>query len=272
MTRVARILMFPALLATCAAAGQTADAGAKASLIHAYGALHTIYYAEQTYKLDHPQDGFSKDLNTLADMGWVDAAFACGAASCEVKGYKFRYQRLGQDKFRLTAIPLAQRDDPDFGKYPPAMEIDEGGDLRPADMEWPPKEPSQDAAIEKLRTYNTAEMNYAMQYPDIGFSADLESLGSGPDPLAESNAQQAGLVIAPMACPGSVCEDNGYRVTYIRLNKNHYTIVARPLKFGEGGLLSFYTDETAVIRSTVEDRAPTADDPPVTSLDGTPIK
>lgn len=41
-----------------------------------------------------------------------------------------------------------------------------------------------------------------------------------------------------------------------------YTIFSRPLRFGETGKLSFYTDETGVIRQTAENRAARASDPP----------
>ena len=40
-----------------------------------------------------------------------------------------------------------------------------------------------------------------------------------------------------------------------------YTVVARPLTFGQTGTRSFFADASGVIRSTAEDRTPTAQDP-----------
>ena len=42
-----------------------------------------------------------------------------------------------------------------------------------------------------------------------------------------------------------------------------YTLTARPLVYYRTGTRSFFTDETGVIRMTAEDRAATADDPPL---------
>ena len=42
-----------------------------------------------------------------------------------------------------------------------------------------------------------------------------------------------------------------------------FTMSARPLEYGKGGRRSFFLDESGEIRSTVEDRAATAEDPPL---------
>ncbi len=42
-----------------------------------------------------------------------------------------------------------------------------------------------------------------------------------------------------------------------------YTVVARPLEYGKAGTMSYFTDESDVIRQTSEDRPATAKDPPL---------
>ncbi len=60
---------------------------------------------------------------------------------------------------------------------------------------------------------------------------------------------------------------NGYRFTYIPGPRDadgkigSYTITARPRNHGTDR--NFFTDETAVIRATAEDRLATAKDPPI---------
>jgi hypothetical protein len=44
---------------------------------------------------------------------------------------------------------------------------------------------------------------------------------------------------------------------------SHYTLVARPVKQSAPGEKSFFTDETALIRFTTEDRPAKVTDPPI---------
>ncbi len=144
--------------------------------------------------------------------------------------------------------------------------------ILPADKHWPPKDQGDSAAANALKLYYRAEATYAKTYPDIGYSADFASLGSGTDPLADSTPQHAGLVVSQQACPGNVCEYDGYRFTYTRVSKDHYFITARVIKWGQGSIIGYYIDETGVLHSTIEDREATVNDEPVTGADGTPIK
>ena len=41
----------------------------------------------------------------------------------------------------------------------------------------------------------------------------------------------------------------------------HYTVIARPQRYGKEGKHSFLTDESGVLHFTTEDRAPTGQDP-----------
>lgn len=121
-----------------------------------------------------------------------------------------------------------------------------------------------------LRGLNTAAVTYISTFAN-GFPPSLKALGP---PLAGSAADcnHADLVPADWLSG----QRYGYRFEYVpgpRVEKpgpgcalagvESYQIRGRPIRYGETGTRSFYTDESAVIRSTVEDRAATADDPPI---------
>lgn len=122
---------------------------------------------------------------------------------------------------------------------------------------------TQGPALATLRTINTALVTYAAIFPDIGFPGDLAALTSseeGRDPTPE----RAGILSADFAVQPYVCA--GYIFVYQLLaggQGGSYSIVARPAAPGPSGAIRFYTDESGVIRSTREDRDPTADDDPV---------
>jgi hypothetical protein len=122
---------------------------------------------------------------------------------------------------------------------------------------------SEGPALATLRSINTALVTYAAIFPDIGFPSDLAALASteeGGDPTPE----RAGLLSADFAVQPYVSA--GYVFLYQLLaggRGGSYSIVARPAAPGPSGSVRFYTDESGVIRSTPEDRDPTADDEPV---------
>jgi hypothetical protein len=109
-------------------------------------------------------------------------------------------------------------------------------------------------AIGCMRTFNTALVTYASSYPEIGFAESIAALGG-----RGGNSSQAGLIDSRLASG----EKSGYRFEYRRPSRYGYNVVARPIKFGETGTKSFFTDQSGVIRFTPEDRPPTASDPPL---------
>jgi hypothetical protein len=129
------------------------------------------------------------------------------------------------------------------------------------------KEPDEALAVRCLHIINTAEINYAATY-DKGYSRTLapalETAAKQTDPslggaeLIDGSlmrGKKGGYVFAYK--PGVV--QGGKIVTY--------TVVARPEKWRKG-LRSLFTDETAVIRWTSENRAATAKDATIDSLPG----
>jgi type IV pilus assembly protein PilA len=124
----------------------------------------------------------------------------------------------------------------------------------------PPSEADQSSAVGSLRSINTAEVFYYKQYRK-GFSPTLISLGVPPHG-AKPSASAAGLLDNSLT--GG--KKNNYVFTYeaglpdATGRISTYTVSARPAKW-QSGVRSLFTDQTAIIRGTDENRAATASDP-----------
>jgi hypothetical protein len=122
---------------------------------------------------------------------------------------------------------------------------------------------NQASAVGSLRTINTAEITYAETYK-TGYSPSLGALGPPTGGSTES-ASAAGLFDSVLA--GGL--KSGYKFTYTpgppdkAGHVKTYTVVARPVEYGKSGKISFFTDESGIIRMTEEDRPATAKDPPL---------
>jgi hypothetical protein len=117
-----------------------------------------------------------------------------------------------------------------------------------------PKEASPEAvALSSLRVINTAQIVYASNHPDKGFAASLHELGPSPgDQLIDdtlATGKKAGYIISLLAAP----PDSHGRIT-------RYTVIAQPQRFGKDGTRSFFTDQSASIHFTSDNRPPTAQD------------
>jgi type IV pilus assembly protein PilA len=123
-----------------------------------------------------------------------------------------------------------------------------------------PSEADQANAVGSLRSINTAEVFYNKQY-NKGFSPALVSLGVPPEGTKPS-ASAAGLLDSSLTNG----KKNNYVFTYEAGRPDAtgkitaYTVSARPAKW-QSGVQSFFTDQTAIIRGTNENRAATASDP-----------
>ncbi len=113
-----------------------------------------------------------------------------------------------------------------------------------------------------LRTINTAEVTYSSTY-NIGYSPSLAALGP-PTGKTEPSASAAGLIDGVL----SSGVKSGYRFEYQPGPLTHgrietFSATARPLKYFCQGEMSFYSDQSGVIRGTREHRAATSSDPPI---------
>jgi type IV pilus assembly protein PilA len=127
------------------------------------------------------------------------------------------------------------------------------------------------SAVATLRTLNTSEITFASTY-NQGFSDGLNRLGEPPAHVQPS-ADHADLVYPTLAGFGndgtnySFTKD-GYRFTYTPGAGGFgtiasYKIIAEPVEHGFTGTRGFYTDQSAVLRSTSEKRPATGRDAPI---------
>ena len=113
------------------------------------------------------------------------------------------------------------------------------------------------SAVGSIRTINTSEVTYASTYPNVGFSADLTSLGGT---LAVPTSTQAGL-LDPVLAAGT---KSGYAFTYATTAGAGsatnpyvgYTIVGLPVSTGQSGQRGFFSDQSGVIRYTLDGTTP----------------
>ena len=110
------------------------------------------------------------------------------------------------------------------------------------------------SAVGSLRTINVAQVEYARTHPDRGFASSLAELGPGSDdPLIDSvlaNGKKSSYIFNLTAAP----PDSRGRIV-------RYGITARPQHYGKNIKHNFFTDESGVLRFTIENRAATAQDP-----------
>ena len=125
--------------------------------------------------------------------------------------------------------------------------------------------PDSQVALGCLRTINTAEAAYASTYTK-GFSPNLAAMG---EKAGSANPTPEAAQLIDNSLSGG--RKAGYVFTYKPGPKDKsgmiaaYTVAARPVKWQEG-VISFFTDQSGVIRWTKANRAATAKDPSIDSL------
>jgi hypothetical protein len=234
------------------------------------GVLRAATGCAAAYAVLHPQRGFPRDA---AEMG-SQKARCWGAILAESRlGYRFDYQPApaGPDG-RVAAFELHARPAAVGKSSAKSFVVDETGFIRSTSenraasrsdsvVYAPPVPPAQEAvlgfenlAASWLQGLNDCLADYAQKDRDGGLPQDLralrppKSICASPD-IASRQLQGYSFSFAA-----------GSRDSRGRIQS--YTIGARPLRFGETGKRSFYTDETGVIRQTEEDRPARASDSP----------
>jgi type IV pilus assembly protein PilA len=112
---------------------------------------------------------------------------------------------------------------------------------------------NETAAMEELRTLNSAEIQYQTDYPANGFSCTLSQLGGDPKSGAPS-AQAAQLIPADLA--------SGYKSGYLfaitnctKVNVNNqdvytsFEVTAVPQSVGKTGHRGFCMDQTGEVKA-----------------------
>ncbi len=191
------------------------------------------------------RSGPARDLDAKAGALWpVDGAFAT--------------ENLG-DKSETLVVEF---------KTPSSMQA-AGSSLQ--ELAKPRPAANEASAVARMRTLNTAELTFAATY-NQGFTDGLNRMG--PPPAGQELSQDRGDLLQPWLAglteggTNLVVVRNGYRTTYNPGPGPYgkiatYTITSQPVEFGVTGFRNFFTDQTAVIRATDQNRLATANDPPI---------
>ncbi len=111
------------------------------------------------------------------------------------------------------------------------------------------------AAGESVRTIVTGETTYAAACPDIGYSATLQELNTGAVCASGKN------IIDSVLGASDPSFKSGYKFTYAPVavsgSNVTFTVIGVPATLGFTGNRGFYSDQTGVIRYTLNGTAPT---------------
>ena len=124
---------------------------------------------------------------------------------------------------------------------------------------------NQASAVGSLRTYNTAEITYALTF-NSGYSSTLLYLGP-PAWGSLPTSTAAGLVDSILSGGGSnSCVKSGYVFTYspgtaVSNRIDQFSFTASPTTPGTTGTNFYFSDESGVIRQNSTDTATSADSP-----------
>jgi type IV pilus assembly protein PilA len=112
------------------------------------------------------------------------------------------------------------------------------------------------SAVGSLRTINTAEVTYSTTYTSIGF-ADLPALG-GTAPCTTATSTASCLLDSTLS---NTKVKSGYNFAVASLTGSPvivtYNVTAVPTVVGQSGQRGFFTDQSGVIRYTLDGTAPT---------------
>jgi len=114
------------------------------------------------------------------------------------------------------------------------------------------------STVESMRTINTGETTYSTMCPSIGFSASLTELNTGAICASAAN------IIDNVTASGN---RSGYQMTYTPTGvagvNTAYTLVSIPHTVGTTGQRGFFTDNSGVIRYSLNGSSPTAASSPI---------
>lgn len=121
-------------------------------------------------------------------------------------------------------------------------------------------EANQHNAVGAMRTLDVAISSYYMTY--AVYPATLSAMSVPPGDGKDYSKDHAGLLTEQLGCASEPCTFHNYLFNCKKTDTG-YVITARPKKYGADGKLSLYSDESGVIRGTMEDQDATEKDKPV---------
>ncbi|MGH6630292.1 MAG: prepilin-type N-terminal cleavage/methylation domain-containing protein [Burkholderiales bacterium] len=107
------------------------------------------------------------------------------------------------------------------------------------------------SAVASLRTINTAETTYMINYPQVGYADTLLKL-STPVGAAPVSSNAAGLLDWVLGCPSQPCRKSGYDFAILNtagMPINTYDLTATPAMYGQTGIRGFCSDKLSVVRA-----------------------
>ncbi len=111
------------------------------------------------------------------------------------------------------------------------------------------------SAVESLRSIDTGETTYSAACPDVGYSSTLKELNTGAICLSGKN------IIDDILGGADPSTKSGYTFNYVSTQtagiNTAYTLTALPGVVGVTGQRGFFTDQTDVVRFTMDGTAPT---------------
>jgi len=127
---------------------------------------------------------------------------------------------------------------------------------------------NESSAVGSVRTINTAEVTYNTQYPDVGFALNLANLGGTAAACATATGatSTSACLIDSLLAGGS---KSGY--TFAAAGTilgggtviNQYTVTATPQGTGTTGQRGFFSDQSGVIRYSLDGTAPSTASSPL---------
>lgn len=116
------------------------------------------------------------------------------------------------------------------------------------------------SAVESIRTITTAENAYAATCPSVGFSASLTELNTGA-------ICPGGQNILDNVLGGAAASKSGYQFAYTFVTvsgmNTAFTVTGVPVTVGVTGQRGFFSDQTDVIRYSMNGSAPTVASSPL---------
>ena len=122
---------------------------------------------------------------------------------------------------------------------------------------------NESSAVGSVRTINTAMVTYSTSFPDTGYAAALTNLGGATAACAPPAVATVGAACLIDSLLSVVQQKSGYQfaaagaATAGSLTNNTYTVTAVPLTIGATGNRGFFSDQSGVIRYTLNGVAPT---------------
>jgi len=120
------------------------------------------------------------------------------------------------------------------------------------------------SAVGSIRTINTAEVTYQAAYPDMGYAATLANLGGATAACAPpAVATSAAACLIDSSLTTGAFQKSGYTFASVGTIvgggtiRNTYTVTGVPQGIGTTGQRGFFSDESGVIRYTLDGTAPT---------------